>query len=1509
MPVSFARLRIAGFKSFAEPVSIEILPGLTGIVGPNGCGKSNVVEALRWVMGESSARSLRGGEMDDLIFAGTVARPARNLAEVTLTVEAAAGLAPPPHDGPTLQDAELEISRRIERGAGSAYRINGREARARDVQTLFADLSSGARSSALISQGRVAAIIGATPGERRSILEEAAGITGLHGRRQDAELKLRATEANLLRVDDRRAQLGARIEALGAQSAQAGRYRTVAASLREAEAALPALLHERARIAVALAGETRSAAEAALAGAEQRALEASAAEAEAERALSAPRDAEALARSLLERRRIEAEGAAGEDERARRDAEQAEARCSQAQEDHDDAALRLADAQDAQGRLLDEEAGLRALLAALPERRRAQEARIAQLGDRLGAAERAAQADADAAAAAATRRAEHARDQDGASGRLQRADALLLQLAGGRAQCEASLPDPMLVRTEEQHCLAAADALARSEQALELASAARADAVRALDAVRMQAADAERRQEAETLALQQAERRAVRLGGERADLQRRLDAAEASLVSEAERRAAAATAGHAEARLAEAGSRLEAAERARGQAASHRLDAAARVADAARHRQQLDAARREADGAHRHAVTQHDAVARDHAAATDALVPADAVQASRARAADAQAGLAAAQDALEVAEAGLDAARAAADDAAARSASARDAHGRLAAEADGLAQVLGGQEAPSRAWRILSDDLDVPDGLENALAACLAGALDAAHPEDDADAPRAWRALPPLQPAPLPEGAVPLAALLAAPGALARALSHAGLIEDDDQGDALQAVLRPGQCLVSRDGGLWRWDGYRVASGRPDGAALRLRQRIRLREVEASLDRAEAVAATAQDDAARSDGLRDAATAASRRARAARDGAERRLARAREEDALIVGREAKTRARLDALAPQRARAAAARAEAEIRLAAAEAAWRALADPGALEAAHEAAKRREAGALAAEAEAREERRRAEAALRQGRDAAAALSGRHAEARAAFDALSPLLARTVDDAEAAARLLAEAAAVVDGLPAEGGQALDDAVSRAACAEAALAAARDARRAAQSRLEACAAARDRTAAALLEGRSRLDALRGRLDDAEAERDAARDALRALAASAAELTEPASAAEAARASAHTVAAIRQEEREAAERGQAITVEQAASEARRGQVAQALSDWQARLRAAGTALAAAERRSAVARSEHALHAGAPAEAAGRAAALADAVLAAQRVHDAVWEALQQAVSRVQHAQAERRAGDASLSDAREAALRAEAREMQVQAILSQVPADAAQPQAAAPADLSDAAEAGLRRRIARLSRERDEIGPVNLRAEGELRDAEEETAAIGRERDEMGDAIARLRGQIGHLNRVGRERLLAVFEQVDRQFRSLFMRMFDGGRAHLGLVGSDDPLEAGIEIYAQPPGKKLATLSLLSGGEQALTALSLVFAVFRCSPAPVCVLDEVDAPLDDANVERFCTLLEDMAGETGTRFLVVTHHQMTMAHMDRLYGVTMQERGVSRVLSVDLARAGAMAG
>jgi chromosome segregation protein len=223
-----------------------------------------------------------------------------------------------------------------------------------------------------------------------------------------------------------------------------------------------------------------------------------------------------------------------------------------------------------------------------------------------------------------------------------------------------------------------------------------------------------------------------------------------------------------------------------------------------------------------------------------------------------------------------------------------------------------------------------------------------------------------------------------------------------------------------------------------------------------------------------------------------------------------------------------------------------------------------------------------------------------------------------------------------------------------------------------------------------------------------------------------------------------------------------------------------------------------------------------------------------------------------------------------------------------------------------------IENRLERLIKERDNMGPVNLRAEQEAEEVEAQIAGMNAEKDDLVQAIAKLRGGISALNKEGRERLRVAFEAVDKHFQDLFGRLFGGGRAHLTWVPVmgpdgqivDDPLEAGLDIMASPPGKKLQSLTLLSGGEQALTALSLLFAVFLTNPAPICVMDEVDAPLDDANVDRFCTLLDEIARSSGVRFVVVSHHRLTMAKMDRLFGVTMAERGVSTLVSVDMRQA-----
>jgi chromosome segregation protein len=220
----------------------------------------------------------------------------------------------------------------------------------------------------------------------------------------------------------------------------------------------------------------------------------------------------------------------------------------------------------------------------------------------------------------------------------------------------------------------------------------------------------------------------------------------------------------------------------------------------------------------------------------------------------------------------------------------------------------------------------------------------------------------------------------------------------------------------------------------------------------------------------------------------------------------------------------------------------------------------------------------------------------------------------------------------------------------------------------------------------------------------------------------------------------------------------------------------------------------------------------------------------------------------------------------------------------------------------------GVEAHLYNLERQRDAIGPVNLRAEEDATEISGRLDAIRTERADLTGAIARLREAIDELNGEGRERLVAAFEVINAHFKSLFQALFQGGEAELRLVESDDPLEAGLEIYACPPGKRMATMSLMSGGEQALTAAALIFAVFLANPAPVCVLDEVDAPLDDANVDRFCNMLDEMRERTETRFITITHNPVTMARMDRLFGVTMAERGVSQLVSVDLRQAEAMA-
>src|SRR5437016_382939 len=381
--MKLTRLRLLGFKSFVEPTDFLIEPGLTGVVGPNGCGKSNLVEALRWVMGETSHKSLRAADMDDVIFAGTNSRPSRNNAEVAMLIDNGDRKAPAQFN----EHDKLDVSRRIERDLGSTYRINGREVRARDVHILFADASTGSRSPALVHQGRIGEIIQAKPEQRRRVLEEAAGISGLHARRHEAELRLRAAEQNLSRLDDVINQLAAQIDSLKKQARQAIRYRTVAAQVRKAEATLFHLRWAAARAELGEAEHGKDLAVRVVAERTGQQAQASTRQALAAAGLPALREAEAKAAAGLQRLVIARDTLDREEQRAKDRMVELDARLMQLDADIERERRLAADALAALDRLIAEEETLQREASANAERRADVDQRVATAQEALTGAE------------------------------------------------------------------------------------------------------------------------------------------------------------------------------------------------------------------------------------------------------------------------------------------------------------------------------------------------------------------------------------------------------------------------------------------------------------------------------------------------------------------------------------------------------------------------------------------------------------------------------------------------------------------------------------------------------------------------------------------------------------------------------------------------------------------------------------------------------------------------------------------------------------------------------------------------------------------------------------------------------------------------------------------------------------------------------------------------------------------------------------------------------------------
>jgi chromosome segregation protein len=1142
--MKLTRLRLHGFKSFVEPTDFMIEPGLTGVVGPNGCGKSNLVEALRWAMGETSHKSLRAADMDAVIFAGSGNRPARNHAEVVMTIDNSDRSAPA-----AMNDSQmLEISRRIEREAGSVYRINGRDVRARDVQILFADAATGARSPALVHQGKIGEIIQAKPEQRRRVLEDAAGVAGLHARRHEAELRLKAAETNLTRVEDVIGQLSGQIDGLKKQARQAIRYREVAAKVRKSEAMLYHLRWIEANADVNDAAHTHDLTVREMA--ERTREQAEAARIQAIRASELPalRDAEARAAAGLQRLTNARELLDREEQRAKERVGELDRRLTQFAADIAREQQQTSDADIALQRLDTEDAELKEEIKSRVEKRSGVDERVAESETMLAAIER----------------------------QFAELTTQLADLTARRNQLEAG------VRTHR-------DRLARLDQ--EIAN------------------------------VQAEETRLAQETGNLGDID-----------------ALAATMETAQQTLAESEAAVQANE-------SHHVAA----------RQTLESSRSP---------------------------------------------LAEAEKRVQ----------------------------RLETEARTISKLVNSET--KNLWPPIIDGITVAKGYEKAIGAVLGDDLDAPV---DPSAPMRWTNAGATGEDPtLPDGVERLADRVQAPPELARRLAQIGVVTKE-RGAALVSQLKTGQRLVSLEGDVWRWDGFVADAHAPTGAARRLAERARLIDIEHELEQA----------------------------------------------------------RIDAAAKREALET---AEAELRTAAAT----------------EAASREAVRASRREAEAARERH-----ATTEREI-----NRHAARKSALTEAHTRVAADRTEAEAAHE---SAVAALTELPPS-----------------------------------------------VETETQLAAVRAEIDNQRRAAAQVRAEAQALA---------------------------REAELADRRVQAILAER--------------NEWQNRKTSSASQVETIEARIAEVSIEREELANAPEVFAEKRSALITEIEHAESDRRVAADALAMAETAMAETDRAAKISLEALSSSREATARAEERMEGTRRRLADIEREIhdmleVEPQAVVGmAEIEPGAElppvAQIEEELEKLRRDRERLGAVNLRAEEELKEVETQHTALTTERDDLVEAIKRLRQGIQSLNREARERLLTSFETVNGHFKRLFTELFGGGEAALHLIESDDPLEAGLEIIAKPPGKKPQTLSLLSGGEQALTALALIFAVFLTNPSPICVLDEVDAPLDDHNVERFCTLLNEMTSSTETRFVIITHNPITMARMNRLFGVTMAERGVSQLVSVDL--------
>jgi len=1149
--LQFDKLRIHGFKSFVDRTELEIGRGLNGVVGPNGCGKSNLVEALRWVMGEASAKRMRGGGMEDVIFNGTDKRTARNIAEVSLLLDNKNRNAPAAYNG----SDDIEVTRKIERDRGSNYKINGKTMRARDVQMLFADTVSGANSPALVSQGQVAKIINAKPLERRLVLEDSAGISGLYARRHEAELRLKAADSNLVRIEDILGSMESRLNGLKRQARQAGRYRNLSAQIRQMEILLAYLdwqaLEERAKN-MRIKFET--------------------AESEVAEHLAAVTQL------------TKTHNTQSEDLPSLRKAEAELAATLQTQRLHlqrleDEAARHLSMLQEAQAQAVQTEKDL----------------------------------------------AHEEQSLDEAQMQFERVQTEQKQILDDDKNSEDKVAEKESIRSDLE-----AKVIALEEQ---------------YNALMQSTAEAKAQREAAKQRLESNQARFHALGLRIEEQQATLKTLENQKADDSKGKSLKAEV-----------SKLE--------AALHNVKE-----QNADNQKAIDAIAGEVDGA-REKLRQLENKKSEFDTEISLL-----------------------EDFLE-------------DD-----------------SQDKSAPIL--------------NDIHATSGFEKALSRAMGDSL-LASLERDANAfwlPVQHKALPAL-----PKECEAMLPYIKAPKAIHAALSQIGVVEDYKQGEALLEKLSLGQALVSKAGDYWRWDGYCVRANAKDRHGQHLEQKNKLHALLKQRPQMETTvkfaANTLETILEKQESLR------AQRQTLSHDFQNKDMALTKARQDWDEVRESFMKLESDLAAAQQA----------------------------IDLAQEDRKE-----LAAQIKLDEERLTTFEAYKDS-DKDAQLEALHTslqETRATYN---------------------EAVRSYDQLM-------------------------QAQNTRKARLQALGDERVNLQNRVIRGKDRIQQLASRRDDL----------------------------------AQKIAALKAEPDSIDTDKAALLDKISAAEGARDNAAERLAAQELEVQETAKALKEAERVLSEARE-------------ARASAQATLAMTNEQI------------------------------ETQEAAIH-EKFEMKPHELPNHAAIDM---------DKELGELNALRTKKEQLTRERDQIGPVNLRAEDEATELEIEVTALLHERNDLHDAIAELRSAINKINAEARERLLAAFEHVNAHFQRLFTQLFGGGHAHLALVDDEatkakDPLGAGLEIFAQPPGKSLQSLSLLSGGEQTLASIALIFAMFLTNPSPICVLDEIDAPLDDANVDRVCDLLDEIAERGETRFLIITHHRLTMARMDRLYGVTMSERGVSQLVSVDL--------